>query len=327
MKHSILVVLMILLSACKVQVDEGKKSETSVATVLTSTQIGVTTENVSMVEVNNFQQEIESRQAANPDQIFEVVNTDSKTAGTVKLSSLKDDVLYTNKNFYILIALGKEQKDLTIAKTDWDAIYYIMGYLSSLNYRVMINVQATTQHLKLASQDPDTSVILWSSHGNKQGFYDYNGAKVPYDIFKDKSSNFYQLLLSSCEGRIALNNHYNTYGLRTYAWEGLTDSTELKNFIVSDKWSAKEGLSLLTPKVGLTCTETGKNYALMQVPSRKLLHGYKFENLQGCKERLDTLKNGQICNKDENGFRRINALNLNVADAAYPDLESCILGQ
>ncbi len=327
MKHTFLVVLLVLVSACKVQVDESSKVHIEGNTTLTSKQIGVTTQNVSSVEVQKFKEEIESRQAENPDQIFEVVNTDIKTQGAVKLSALKDDVLYTNKNFYILIGLGATDKDNTIAKTDWDAVYSIMGYLSSLQYRVMINVRATTQHLRLASQDQDTSVVLWSSHGNKQGFYDYKGEKVPYDIFKDKSPNFHQLLLSTCEGRIALNNHYNIYGLRTYAWTGLTSSAELKSFIVSNKWSADSGKVLLNPKIGITCTESGNEFALMQSASRRELHGYNFTTLEACKQRLDSMKNGQICNKDEYGFRKITALNLKVEDVAYPSLESCQLSE
>lgn len=327
MKHTFLVVLLVLMTACKVQVDESSKVHIEGSTTLTSTQVGVTTQNVSMVEVNKFQEEIEARQAANPDQIFEVVNTDSKTEGSVKLSALKDDVLYPNKNFYILIGLGPTDKDNTILKTDWEAIYSVMGYLSKLKYRVMINVQATAQHLKLASQDPDTAVVLWSSHGNKQGFYDYNGVKVPYDIFKDKSPNFYQLILSSCEGRIALDNNYNIYGLSTFAWEGLTNSTELRSFIVSNEWSAQDGKALVTPKVGVTCTEVGNQVALIQASSRKKLYGYKFENLEACKQRLDTMKNGQICTKDQYGYRKISALNLSVAEGAYSSLESCISGE
>ena len=63
------------------------------------------------------------------------------------LSGLKDDHLYKNKNFYIFIGLGSTEKDQTIQKTDWDAIYYIMNYVSKLKFRVMINVQATSEHL------------------------------------------------------------------------------------------------------------------------------------------------------------------------------------
>ena len=98
MKHTFLVVLLVLVSACKVQVDESSKVHIEGNTTLTSKQIGVTTQNVSSVEVQKFKEEIESRQAENPDQIFEVVNTDIKTQGAVKLSALIDDVLYTNKN-------------------------------------------------------------------------------------------------------------------------------------------------------------------------------------------------------------------------------------
>ncbi|MBC7712511.1 MAG: hypothetical protein H7177_04205 [Rhizobacter sp.] len=35
----------------------------------------------------------------------------------------------------------------------------------------MINVNATAEHLRIASEDDNTAVILWSGHGNAEGFF------------------------------------------------------------------------------------------------------------------------------------------------------------
>jgi hypothetical protein len=192
-------------------------------------------------DVARFKAEIEARQAQNPDTFFEVQHSNSKLTGSLKTVVAKDDVLYPNKNFYIFLGLGPNAKDEEIRRQDWGAIYAIMNYLATQKFRVLINVNATAEHLKLAAQDSNTSVILWSSHGNQDGFYDYNNQKVPYDIFKTKSSSFYQFILSACYGRIALNKHYEHKDLQTWAWSGLTTTLELKAFLVSDKWNAFQG--------------------------------------------------------------------------------------
>lgn len=244
MKHTFLVLLFVFTVACKVDSSKTTITSTSENTVqLSETQISISSANISSYEVEQFAEEIQRRQTENPNQIFEVVpRQNSNTSSAVLLSALKDNHLYKNKNFYIFIGLGPSEKDGKIQKMDWDAIYSIMNYVAKNNFRVMINVQATAEHLKLAAEDSETSIILWSSHGNKKAFFDYNEQPVPYDVFKKKSKSFYQFILSSCEGRIALNDNY-TYdsSLKTWSWEGVTNSADLRKFLVSDAWDAFEG--------------------------------------------------------------------------------------
>ena len=192
-------------------------------------------------DVARFKADIEARQAQNPNTFFEVQHASDKLISSLKTVAAKDDVLYPNKNFYIFIGLGPNAKDEEIRRLDWGAIYAIMNYLATQKFRVLINVNATVEHLKLAAQDSNTSIILWSSHGNQEGFYDYNNQKVPYDIFKNKSSSLYQFILSACYGRIALTNHYEIKDMETWAWAGLTTSLQLKSFLVSDQWNAYQG--------------------------------------------------------------------------------------
>ena len=237
---------------------------------------------------------------------------------------MSDDHLYPNKNFYIFLALGDSSTDRTIQKADWDAIYYIMNYVAGLKFRVLINAKATSEHLRHAAADKDTSVILWSSHGNTQGFYDSNGEKVPYDVFDNKNPNFYQFILSSCEGRIALDNHYNISGLRTYSWTGLTNSSELKSFIISDAWSIEEGKNLVTPISGLTCTLKENQIFLMSVENRQFVYGYHFEKLSDCSNRLATIKDNQICSLGEDGVKKVNSYTLEVSEETFSDLNECL---
>lgn len=319
MKTSLMAVLMLLLVACKPEVQSAKIS------TLGENQIAISGSMTSSSEVLEFAREIERRQEQDPDKIFEIVKSEksSATSGTI-LSHLNDDHLYTNKNFYIFIALGKGDKNTGIQKTDWDAVYYIMSYVSNLKYRVLINVNATSEHLRLASEDKDTAVILWSSHGNPQGFYDYNGDKVPYDVFKNKSKSFYQLILSSCNGRLALDKFYDTSGLRTWAWEGLTTSNDLKSFLLSDTWSIEDGKSLVKPVNGITCSKTGKGIVMIQDSTLFELYGHSFENVDACKARINTIKSGSVCSAGEKGIRKVNTATLELSSAVYESMSDCL---
>lgn len=325
MKRVFLISLLaIVFSACKMEVQ--KKSETTISanTQLSESQITLHLDASNSEEVLRLKEEIEEKQARSPEQIFEVIPVRQST-GEILVSGLKDNHLYKSKNFYIFIGLGNSNKDEAIQKTDWDALYAIMNYLAKKSFRVMINVQATAEHLRLASEDSETSIILWSSHGNKKAFYDYNGEPVPYDIFKNRSKNFYQFILSSCEGRIALDDNYNYGGLITYAWPGLTNSSELRSFLVSDKWSADIGNTLVTPKNDITCTvaKNGKGYALMKSSNRRFLYGDTFEKLESCKSSLAAIKNGTICSRGDEGVKKVNVGTLSVSNESYSSLEEC----
>lgn len=324
MKPVLLLSLVLLFSACKIETQKTN-TNTPVSTTLelNDGQIALETDSNNSEDIARFREEIIDRQQRSPETVFEVVPTQAKS-GNVILSGLKDNHLYKSKNFYIFIGLGNTAKDEGIQKTDWDAIYYIMNYVSKLKYRVMINVQATSEHLKLASEDEETSVILWSSHGNKKGFYDYNGERVPYDIFKTKSKSFYQLVLSSCEGRIALDDNYNTKGLKTWAWEGLTNSTELKDFLVSDKWSIKDGSALSAVRSNAACTSSGNKFQIMNATTLLELYGYTYEDLASCEKRLQTIKNNTVCSKGDKGIRKVNTITLEISENSYASMEECI---
>ena len=318
MKKSLVLMIpfLMMLVSCRAKVEV----QTTRGVTLSNNQIGISA-NATSTEIQSFVRELEAKQAEDPTQVFEVVSiSDSQ----IKKSALSDDHLYPNKNFYIFLALGDSSTDRTIQKADWDAIYYIMNYVAGLKFRVMINAKATSEHLRLAANDKETSVILWSSHGNTEGFYDSNGEKVPYDVFENKNPNFYQFILSSCEGRIALDNHYNISGLRTYSWEGLTNSSELKSFIISDAWSIEEGKNLVTPIAGLTCTMKGNQIFLMNVESRLFTYGYHFEKLADCQDRLATIKNDQICRLGDEGMKKVNTYTLEVSEETYNDLDECL---
>ncbi|MBK22802.1 MAG: hypothetical protein CME70_02260 [Halobacteriovorax sp.] len=175
----------------------------------------------------SFVKQLKKITSENPDQIIHV---DFKK---------KFKSVYPAGDLYILLAVGK--KDESMTKTEYQKLWGIMNYLSDKGFRVMMNVKAKVAHLEAAINSVDTSLIMWSSHGNTHSFYDYAGNAVPYDIFKNAHENLYQFVLSACYGRKALNANYSIPShIKTWAWSGLTNSTEFISFLLSDTWSANK---------------------------------------------------------------------------------------
>lgn len=141
----------------------------------------------------------------------------------------------------ILWGVGSDDKDQNITKIEYQKMWSMMNYLSKKNFRVVMNVRATSDDLSEALSSRTSSVVVFSSHGNERRFYDFNSQPVPTDIFKYRASNVYQFVLSSCYGSYALQNYNVPKNLYVYSWPGLTNPDELISFLVSNAYSALEG--------------------------------------------------------------------------------------
>lgn len=149
---------------------------------------------------------------------------------------------YQNGDFVILWGVGSSTSDQSITETEYKGLWRVMNYLAQKDFRVIINVRSTSDDLSDALASKSASVVLFSSHGNKSAFYDFEHQAVPSDIFENRSSNVYQFILSACYGSIALKENYVVpEDLKVFAWDDLTNSTELLNFLVSSKWTGLEG--------------------------------------------------------------------------------------
>ncbi len=148
---------------------------------------------------------------------------------------------YTRGDFVILWGVGASTENQKITEDEYKGLWRVMNYLSSNGFRVVMNVRATGEDLKLAAMSPTSSVLLFSGHGNKTAFYDWNEKAVDYKVLEKASKSVYQFILSACEGRIALDDNYVVpKRIQTYAWTGLTNSTELIDFLVGDTWTGFE---------------------------------------------------------------------------------------
>lgn len=149
---------------------------------------------------------------------------------------------YANGDFVILWGVGASDKDQTITADEYKGLWRVMNYLSKKDFRVIMNVVATGEDLKEAFASSTSSVVLFSSHGNNKYFYDFNHQPVATDVFESRAANVYQFILSACNGAVALRTNYVVpEDLKVFAWEGLTNSTELLNFLVGDTWTGFEG--------------------------------------------------------------------------------------
>lgn len=148
---------------------------------------------------------------------------------------------YTRGDFVILWGVGASTENQKITEDEYKGLWRVMNYLSSNGFRVVMNVRATGADLKLAAESPTSSVLLFSGHGNKTAFYDWDEKAVDYKVLEKASKSVYQFILSACEGRIALDDNYVVpKRIQTYAWTGLTNSTELIDFLVGDTWTGFE---------------------------------------------------------------------------------------
>ena len=160
---------------------------------------------------------------------------------TLARVSNKSSTSSSNGDFVILWGVGSNATDQGITQTEYQNMWLIMNYLNELNFRVILNVRSTSADLATALQSPTSSVVLYSSHGNETGFYDFNAAMVPYDIFKKLGPKLYQFILSACYGTLALEYYKVPESLYTLSWSDLTTSTHLKDYLLSDDWTGFEG--------------------------------------------------------------------------------------
>lgn len=148
---------------------------------------------------------------------------------------------HINGDFVILWGVGSSTTDQQITMDEYKNLWLIMNYLSELNFRVIMNVRSTSTDLAAALKSPTSSVVLYSSHGNEKGFYDFNLDMVPYTIFEKLGPKLYQFILSACYGTYALEYYKVPEKLYTISWSGLTTATELVQYLKSDEWTGLEG--------------------------------------------------------------------------------------
>jgi hypothetical protein len=166
-----------------------------------------------------------------------------RTENTFAFTSADKSAQYPAGDFAILWGIGSSESDTAMAKDEYTRLWRIMGYLSSRGFRVIMNVRADAADVKEAVETEGTSVVLFSGHGNTSGFYDFNRVRVGYDLFVNKAKSLYQFIVSACYGSESKANYNPPADMLMFTWSGLTNSTDLENFVMGD-WTGLEGKNL-----------------------------------------------------------------------------------
>ena len=170
-----------------------------------------------------------------------------RTENTFAFTTGDKSAQYPAGDFAILWGLGENESDTNMAKDEYTRLWRIMGYLSAKGFRVIMNVRADAGDVKEAVETEGTSVVLYSGHGNTSGFYDFNKVRVGYDLFVNKAKSVYQFIVAVCYGRESKANYNPPADMMMFTWSGLTNSTDLENFVMGD-WTGMEGKDLAVRK-------------------------------------------------------------------------------
>jgi hypothetical protein len=207
-------------------------------------------------------------------------------------------------DFYLLVGTNFTDTDQTIRRGDYDDIYETARRLSWLKFRVIINLVASVEDLKAALANDRPTIIVWTSHGNTEGFYDFNQIKIPHDIFKNTSPTVYQFILTSCYGFNAIQDVYKPHipaTMKHWAWERLVyHPGDLETFIHGDSWNPFINYPGALTHQGLTCAKEGESYHVQLVREKANFPG-SYNSLETCNYIVANSNRYLSCSQDEAG--------------------------
>jgi hypothetical protein len=131
--------------------------------------------------------------------------------------------------------------DLETAPTraEMQMFYGIVEWATSSGFDLLMDPAATNRDLGSSVGNSDLSVLIWSSHGARDGsVYDAAKARVPTDGFVDGASDRLRYyVFSNCYGEQTVQNHELKAGAGRSYWEGTTTSRDLHAYIYSDRFN------------------------------------------------------------------------------------------
>lgn len=227
---------------------------------------------------------------------------------------------------FYFVSVGETQADQSILSDDYSAMYRVIRIASIWKFKITVSLDATASDLKAALGAKVPTVIFWTGHGNKTGFYDSRSEKIPETIFKNASPMVYQFVLSSCHGRQALDNVYLKHAplsMHTWAWSDLVYRRDLKDY-VEKQWNLFQNLPDFSFQ-GLSC-ETIENKSYM-TNGQKRLNNNAFDSRNHCLRFLLYARDGFICHRLRKGGE---STTYSISQAAptkgqyYNDINDCI---
>lgn len=190
-------------------------------------------------------------------------------------------------DFFLLVGTKFTGDDETIRRGDFDDVYATAKRLSWLKFRVIINLVASVEDLRSALANKNPTIITWTSHGNKTGFYDFNQIKVPQDIFKKTSPTVYQFILTACNGFSSMQDTYKPHIPKTmkyWSWDRLVyHPTDLKKLLEDDTiWNPYMHYPGELTYKNLVCKKTGERYQITHARELLPIGGGTYDKLETC---------------------------------------------
>ena len=122
-------------------------------------------------------------------------------------------------------------------ETEWGKYFDVAKYLAEKKFRVIMNPEATILDIKATVQSPTISVMIWSSHGSKDGrIYDVAETPVPAKAFANISRSLKQIILNSCYSKNAPEIYKFPKNVDFVGWPETTDSEGFFSYLTSEDW-------------------------------------------------------------------------------------------
>jgi hypothetical protein len=219
--------------------------------------------------------------------------------GVFKASTQQQGDLFPAGDYFFLVGgLTGSDSDSTIRFTDYNAVHSSIERASFARFRIIVNLFASADDLRQALQNDRPTLIVWSGHGSENGyFYDASHAPVPPEIFKATSPHVYQYIHSSCYGTLAIGKTYKLpASIKSVAWEGLTDSADLKAYLESKHWTPFAGRTETVQNQGLKCVKEvrGDGYLIKNSADEQMSPSV-ISNLEYCASMIYNIREGFLC--------------------------------
>lgn len=245
---------------------------------------------------------------------FEKVVFEPKRNPIIKVAMTEDTSI--SGDFYLMIGTNFTDIDERIRKGDFDDIFDVAKRMAWLKFRVTINLVASVTDLKNALSNTKPTIIVWTSHGNVESFYDFNQMPVAASIFKNTSPSVYQFHLASCDGLPAMQKKYLPYipeTMKYWAWEGLTyHPSTLKPHFARTDWSPFINYPGNFTNKGLTCSKIGESYRLYDMLKNDYVGTAEQASLEICNYLVANGTQDAVCNKNGEKWDIYSRKNLSV---------------
>jgi hypothetical protein len=208
--------------------------------------------------------------------------------------------------FFMLSFPGTD--DQSIRRGEFENFYKVAKYLSSVKFRIIINLHAGLDDLRSALRNSNPTVIYWGSHGSPKSFYSYfgpgqdSGAEVPAAVFDNVSPTVYQFFLAACFGEQSFSNYapYIPKTMTYFRWSNLLYPPTVLNWMLSGAWNLFQGHPSPT-REGLRCQMENGKYRLVS-SNGTALPGNGYLNWNDCYVDLFNARNGFICSASEDKY-------------------------